>query len=61
MVAQMGPIISNYDKEIDYILETIFVYSLLFYYYNLKKIDISGSFNLLKISKNKNKYVSSIN
>lgn len=42
-------------------LETIFVYSLLFYICNLKKIDISGSFNLLRISENKNKHVSSRN
>jgi len=47
-------------SAIDYMLETIFVCSLLFYNCNLKKIDISGSFNLLRISENKNKYVYSI-
>lgn len=54
--------LNNYNCfAIDYMLETIFVYSLLFYICNLKKIDISGSFNLLRISENKNKHVSSIN
>lgn len=58
VVAQMG--LNNiFCSAIDYMLETILVYSLLFYHCNLKikKIDISGSFNLLRISKNKIKHV----
>jgi hypothetical protein len=60
VVAQMG--LNNLNcSAIDYMLGTIFVCSLLFYNCNLKKIDKSGSFNLLRISENKNKNVYSIN
>ena len=48
-------------SAIDYLLETMLVYSLLFYNCNLHKIDKNGSFNLLRNSENKNTHVSSIN
>jgi hypothetical protein len=55
----MGLIKSNLYFVIDYMLETINIYYLLFKNYNLFKIDASGSFNLLLNNENNNKWIQS--